>query len=87
MMGSCALLMPVGGARFVKSGRYNVSAAVGLAIGGIPGVLVAAYIVRSLPMVWLRWLVLIVVLYAAVQMLRSARRLRSIDEPQRASPS
>ena len=74
MMGSCALLMPVGGARFVKSGRYNLSAAMGLAIGGIPGVLVAAYIVRSLPMLWLRWLVLIVVLYAAVQMLRSARR-------------
>jgi uncharacterized membrane protein YfcA len=74
MMGSCALLMPVGGARFVKSGRYNASAALGLAIGGIPGVLVAAYIVRSLPMLWLRWLVLVVVLYAAVQMLRSARR-------------
>ena len=74
MMGSCALLMPVGGARFVKSGRYNVSAAVGLAIGGIPGVLVAAYIVRSLPMKWLVWLVLVVVPYAAVQMLRSARR-------------
>jgi uncharacterized membrane protein YfcA len=74
MMGSCALLMPVGGARFVKTGRYNVSAAVGLAIGGIPGVLVAAYIVRSLPMKWLVWLVLVVVLYAAVQMLRSARR-------------
>ncbi len=87
MMGSCALLMPVGGARFVKSGRYNVSAAMGLAIGGIPGVLVAAYIVRSLPMVWLRWLVLIVVLYAAVQMLRSARRPQSAAETQRASPS
>lgn len=87
MMGSCALLMPVGGARFVKSGRYNVSAAVGLAIGGIPGVLVAAYIVRSLPMVWLRWLVLAVVLYAAVQMLRSARRPRPADPPQRVSPS
>jgi uncharacterized membrane protein YfcA len=74
MMGSCALLMPVGGARFVKSGRYNPSAALGLAIGGIPGVLVAAFIVRSLPIAWLRWLVLIVVVYAAVQMLRSARR-------------
>jgi uncharacterized membrane protein YfcA len=87
MMGSCALLMPVGGARFVKSGRYNVSAAVGLAIGGIPGVLVAAYIVRSLPTVWLRWLVLVVVLYAAVQMLRSARRSQPAAPPQRASPS
>jgi uncharacterized membrane protein YfcA len=77
MMGSCALLMPVGGARFVRSGRYNVSAALGLAIGGIPGVLVAAFIVRSLPIAWLRWLVLIVVVYAAVQMLRSARSERA----------
>jgi uncharacterized membrane protein YfcA len=72
MMGSCALLMPVGGARFVRSGRYNLSAALGLAIGGIPGVLVAAYIVRSLPLLWLRWLVVIVVVYAALQMLKSA---------------
>ena len=84
MMGSCALLMPVGGARFVRSGRYNVSAALGLAIGGIPGVLVAAFIVRSMPIAWLRWLVLIVVVYAAVQMLRSARIERAA---QRASPS
>jgi uncharacterized membrane protein YfcA len=84
MMGSCALLMPVGGARFVRSGRYNVGAALGLAIGGIPGVLVAAFIVRSLPIVWLRWLVLIVVVYAAAQMLRSARIERAA---QRASPS
>jgi uncharacterized membrane protein YfcA len=74
MMGSCGLLMPIGGARFVRSGRYNLGAALGLAVGGIPGVLAAAYIVKSLPIVWLRWLVLAVVLYAAFQMLRSARR-------------
>jgi uncharacterized membrane protein YfcA len=73
MMGSCALLMPVGGARFVRSGRYNFGAALGLTLGGIPGVLVAAYIVKSMPLLWLRWLVLIVVLYAALQMLKSAR--------------
>jgi uncharacterized membrane protein YfcA len=74
MMGSCALLMPTGGARFVASSRYNVGAALGLALGGIPGVLIAAFIVKSLPVVWLRWLVLVVVLYAAAQMLLSARR-------------
>jgi uncharacterized membrane protein YfcA len=73
MMGSCALLMPVGGARFVRSGRYNLSAALGLTLGGIPGVLVAAYIVKSMPLFWLRWLVFVVVVYAALQMLKSAR--------------
>jgi uncharacterized membrane protein YfcA len=84
MMGSCALLMPVGGARFIRSGRYNVSAALGLAIGGIPGVLLAAFVVWSLPIDKLRWLVLIVVLYAGAQMLRSAYNERAL---QRASPS
>jgi uncharacterized membrane protein YfcA len=73
MMGSCALLMPVGGARFVRSGRYNLSAALGLTLGGIPGVLAAAYIVKSMPLFWLRWLVFVVVVYAALQMLKSAR--------------
>lgn len=74
MMGACALLMPVGGERFVRSGRYHRGAALGLALGGIPGVLIAAWVVKSLPMVGLRWLVSIVVLYAAAQMLLAARR-------------
>jgi uncharacterized membrane protein YfcA len=72
MMGSCALLMPIGGTRFVRTGRYHLGAALGLALGGIPGVLAAAFVVKSLPIIWLRWLVLVVVLYAAFQMLRSA---------------
>jgi len=72
MMGSCGLLMPIGGARFIRTGRYDFGAALGLTLGGIPGVLVAAYIVKSLPILWLRWLVLVVVVYAAWQMLKSA---------------
>jgi uncharacterized membrane protein YfcA len=74
MMGSCAFLMPIGGARFIHAGRYNARAALGLALGGIPGVLIAAFIVKSLPIAWLRWLVVAVVIYAAVLMLSSARR-------------
>lgn len=74
MMGSCAFLMPVGGARFVASGRYSLRAALALTIGGIPGVLIAAFIVKSLPIQGLRWLVVLVVTYAAATMLWSARR-------------
>jgi hypothetical protein len=74
MMGSCACLMPVAGLRFVAAGRFSARAALGLALGGIPGVLIAAFIVTSLPIVWLRWLVLIVVVYASAVMLNSAWR-------------
>ena len=73
MMGSCAFLMPVAGLRFIAAERYDARAALGLALGGIPGVLIAAFIVKQLPLLWLRWLVVIVVLYAAVAMLRAAR--------------
>jgi hypothetical protein len=37
-------------------------------------VLIAAYIVKSLPLFWLRWLVIVVILYTAFAMLRSAAR-------------
>lgn len=57
---------------FIAAARYERSAAVGLALGGIPGVLIAAYVVKSLPVVWLRWLVVVVVLYTALAMLRAA---------------
>ncbi len=77
MMGSCAFLMPVGSARFVREGSYNLKSALGLTIGGIPGVLIAAYIVRSLPLYYVKWLVVVVVLYTASMMLRSAMVERS----------
>lgn len=74
MMGACAFLMPPAGVRFIKANRYSVRSALGLTLGGIPGVLVAAFVVKSLPLLWLRWLVVIVVTYAALLMLISARR-------------
>lgn len=73
MMGSCAFLMPVGGVRFIRTQRYDLRAALGLTIAGIPGVLIAAYIVKSLPIDWLRWLVAGVVAYTALLMLYSVR--------------
>ena len=49
MMGSCAFLMPVGSLSSSGKRAYSLRAALGLAIGGIPGVLLAAFIVKSLP--------------------------------------
>jgi uncharacterized membrane protein YfcA len=74
MMGSCAFLMPIGGMRFVRTRRYNASVALGFAIGGPPAVLIAGYLVKTMPLKWLSWLVACVVLYAAVMMLTSAMR-------------
>ena len=72
MMGSCAFLMPVGSLRFIREKSYSLRDALGLAIGGVPGVLLAAYIVRELPLYAVRWLVVVVVVYTAVTMLMSA---------------
>ena len=72
MMGACAFLMPVSGMRFVRSERVDLRVVLGLAIGGIPAVLLAAYVVKSLPLTALRWGVVIVVIYAAVLLLRAA---------------
>ena len=76
MMGSCAFLMPVGSMRFIREGRYSLTASVGLALGGIPAVLLAAYVVRSLPLSYVRWLVIVVVVYTAVSLLLTAQRER-----------
>ena len=44
----------------------------GLALGGIPAVLIAAFVVKSLDLVTLRWGVVVVVLYASLLLLRAA---------------
>jgi uncharacterized membrane protein YfcA len=72
MMGSCAFLMPIASAKFVQKQAYAFKPALGLAIGGIPAVLVAAFLVTSLDVTTMRWLVVGVVTIAAVMMLRSA---------------
>ena len=71
MMGSGAFAATVAGVRFLSARRFHQRAALGLALGGIPGVIVAVWLVKSLPLGVLRVVVLAVVLYAAVTLLRS----------------
>jgi uncharacterized membrane protein YfcA len=72
MMGSCAFLMPVGSVRFIEKRCYALRPALGLALGGVPAVLVAVYIVKKLDPFYVRWGVVVVVVYTALAMLRSA---------------
>jgi uncharacterized membrane protein YfcA len=74
MMGSCAFLMPAASVRFVREGRYDLPAAVGLTAAGTPAVLIAGLIVKSLRLQTVQWLVVGVVVYTALAMLRSAAK-------------
>jgi uncharacterized membrane protein YfcA len=74
MMGSCAFLMPLASVPFIRQKSYSPHAAIGLTLAGIPAVLVAAYVVKSLPLYWVKWLVAVVVVYTSITLLREARR-------------
>ncbi len=76
MMGACAFLMPVANVRFLAHGSFDAPAALGLTLGGVPGVLVAAWVVRSLPLVALKVVVIAVASRAAWSLLRDAARGR-----------
>jgi uncharacterized membrane protein YfcA len=80
MMGACAFLLPISALNIVRSARIDLRVILGLAIGGVPAVLIAAFTVKSLPLATLRWGVVVVVLYAAALLLRDALRPASAIE-------
>jgi len=77
MMGSCAFLMPVAAAKFVKEDAYDRKASMAITIFGVVGVLIAAYLVKSLPLDILRWLVDVVIVYTAIMMFKSAAKKKT----------
>jgi uncharacterized membrane protein YfcA len=85
MMGACAFLMPVSGIRFMAAERIDLRVVIGLAIGGAPAVLLAAFVVKSLPLQALRWGVVVVVFYAALLLLYSALRRDRVAQAEAAS--
>jgi len=76
----CFPIMATGGSlmgagasvRHIAIGEIDLRIVLGLSIGGIPAVLVAAFIVKSMPLDILRWLVFAVVVYAAAVMFGAA---------------
>jgi uncharacterized membrane protein YfcA len=72
MAGGAALTVAGAGARHIGMGQLDMKIVMGITLGGIPAVLIAAFIVKSMPLEALRWLVFVVVLYAAAVMARAA---------------
>lgn len=72
MAAGAGLAAAAAGIRHINYGEIDLRIVAGLAIGGIPAVFVAAFIVKTMPMEVLRWLVMVIVVYAAAMMLRSA---------------
>lgn len=79
MMGSCAFLMPVAGIRFIKSNSYDKKLSLGIAFGGIFGVLIAFFVVKSIPTTLLTYIIIFVVIVVGVIMLlESTRKQKAI---------
>jgi len=70
MMGSGAIVLCASSIRFIPAGYYHRKASLGLMAAGVIGVCIAAFIVKSLPLNILQWLVIVVVLYTSVMMFR-----------------
>ena len=79
MAGGAALTGAAASVRHIQIGTIDLRIVIGRTLGGIPAVLLAAFIVKSMPLELLRWLVIVVVLYAAAVMFRAARSERRID--------
>ena len=71
MMASCAFLMPAAGIKFVKEQAYDMKASVAITFAGVVGVLIAAYIVKELPLDILKWLVVVVITYTSITLLKA----------------
>ncbi len=74
MMGSCAYLMPAASVKFIKAGAYNRRATLMNILFGVPGVLVAAYLVTGLSIASLTKVVMAVVLYTAIKLIKDSRK-------------
>jgi uncharacterized membrane protein YfcA len=74
MMGACTFSVPVGSMQFIKYNTYSRKITLFTSVFGTIGVLIAAFVVKSLNVSMLQWLVVVVILYSAVSMLLSLRK-------------
>lgn len=72
MMGACTFSVPIGSMQFIKLDSYSRKITLFTSTFGVLGVLVAAFVVKSLDVSALLWVVVVVVLYSAITMLKNS---------------
>lgn len=80
MMGASAISLPVAAHQFIKYNAYSRRITFCSMTAGAVAALIAVFVVKSLDVSVLQWIVLVVVLYAAVDMFFQAKRLRRQGE-------
>lgn len=81
MMASCAGIMPVAGAEFIRKGHYSREAVLGIIIGGVVGVVIATEFVTNLNIEMLTWLVIIVIGYSGISTIRKQLKKHQTTKP------
>ncbi|WP_052404773.1 sulfite exporter TauE/SafE family protein [Bacillus rubiinfantis] len=76
MTGATAFMQTISGAKYVKEGQYHRKASLAYAICGPIGVVIAAFLVKNMPIGLLQKVIFVVVIYTAVQMIRSGLKGR-----------
>ena len=77
MMGSCAYLCPACGITFIKEGKYNRASTIPMIFTGAIGVLIAGFIVTSLPLTVLTYLVCVVMVICPIMFFNDVRRQKN----------
>ncbi|HCO73926.1 MAG TPA: hypothetical protein DIT16_03620 [Clostridium sp.] len=78
MMGACTFSVPVGSMQFIKLDSYSRKITFFTSTFGVLGVIVAAYVVKSLNVGMLQWVVVVVLLYSAYNMISEIIKNRNI---------
>ncbi len=86
MMGACALSVPIGSSEFVRLGSYSRRLTAVTAVFGVIGVLLAVFIVKSLDVTAIKWVVLVVIVYTAISLGRSFLKARGTVEESDEAP-
>ncbi len=74
MMGACTFSVPVGSMQFIKLDDYSRKLTLATSTFGVIGVLVAVFVVKSLNVSVLQWVVVAIIIYSAISMLLSLRK-------------